>query len=119
RQPLADAIQALGADVDEVVHFQVDCRNDGRVGNLFGDEPLRLADGVPPGGVAANARVADDAPNLTEVKRQLGLAEILAHRGNEIPEDLRVDLGRLQAGLGFALVPEHALDLAAGLVELV
>src|SRR5262249_22007891 len=119
RQPLAGSLQSLGADVDGVVEFQVDHRNDGRVGNLLGDEPLRLPHGGPTGGIVPDPRVTNDPADLHEVEGQVGLAEVLAHGGNEGPEDLRVDLGSLPGGLSLALVPEQALDLAAGPADLV
>ena len=61
----------------------------------------------------------DEPADLDEVERQVGLAEIGADRGDEVGEDLGVLLRRLAgSAIAFPLVPEHALDLAAGELDL-
>ncbi len=113
-QPLAGALQSLGADVDRVVQLQVDDRDDGRIGHALGEEPLSFLDGVPALGVAG----ADESADLDEVERQLRLAEIGPDRRDEVGEDVGIFLRGLAAGVALALVPEHALDLATGELEL-
>ena len=63
-----------------VVEFQVDDRDDGRVGHPLRQQPLGLLDGVPALGVAA----ADEPADLDEVERQLGLAEVGPDGGDEV-----------------------------------
>ncbi len=62
----------------------------------------------------------DETADLDEIERQLGLAEVGADRRDEVGEDLGIGLPRLARaqGVAFALIPEHALDLAAGELDL-
>src|SRR5208337_1373160 len=53
------------------------------------------------------------------VKRQVRLIEVGSHRGDEVGEDAMINLPGIAAhGIALPLVPEHALDLAPGKLDL-
>ena len=83
---MPEALQALGADVDIVVEFEINRRDDRRVRDLLGNPPLDLLDGVP---VFAGRLVQDREPSeLHQVKGQVGLVQVVAARGDERRKNL-------------------------------
>ena len=112
RQPLAGPLQALGADVDQ--RRRAPGRSPRR--RPCWARARAAAAGRPGRRSSPWDRCRDDEPaDLDVVERQLGLAEVGADRGDEVGEDAGDRPSRPRAaGVALALIPEHALDLAAG-----
>ncbi len=112
-QTHAETLQILSADVDAVVEGEVDGGDHAGVGDIRFRKTLGFLDLVPLSDVGRTHVAAD----LDIVEGEIGVAKVAPDSRDKLHEAGFEVRGGAGVGIGFALIPEDAFDVATGGAE--